>query len=198
MNILISRITECGGSNQENRIVGGIPAGVNRYPWMARIVYDGQFHCGASLLTKEYVLTAAHCVRKLKRSKIRVILGDHDQTITTESAAIMRAVTSIVRHRSFDADSYNNDIALLKLRKPVSFSKIIKPVCLPAPSIEPSGKEGIVVGWGRTSEGGQLPAVVQEVRVPILSLSQCRAMKYRASRITNNMVTWLLLIITNL
>lgn len=72
---------------------------------------------------------------RLKRSKIRVILGDHDQTITTESAAIMRAVTAIVRHRSFDPDSYNNDIALLKLRKPVNFSRIIKPVCLP-----PSGK----------------------------------------------------------
>lgn len=76
---------------------------------------------------------AISCFR-LKRSKIRVILGDHDQTITTESAAIMRAVTAIVRHRSFDADSYNNDIALLKLRKPVNFSKIIKPVCLPPAS----------------------------------------------------------------
>lgn len=146
----------------------------------------------------------------------------------------MRAVTTIVRHRSFDAESYNNDIALLKLRKPVTFSKIIKPVCLPPASkllckqntalaimkfldkyldislsyiysnvwdrfvlnilitlfsgVDPSGKEGIVVGWGRTSEGGQLPAIVQEVRVPILSLTQCRGMKYRASRITNNMV----------
>lgn len=58
-------VPECGGANQENRIVGGQPAGVNRYPWMARLVYDGTFHCGASLLTKEYVLTAAHCVRKL-------------------------------------------------------------------------------------------------------------------------------------
>ncbi|KPI99986.1 Trypsin-1 [Papilio xuthus] len=238
---------ECNGPNQENRIVGGSPASANRYPWMARIVYDGQFHCGASLLTKDYVLTAAHCVRKLKRSKIRVILGDHDQTITSESAAIMRAVNTIVRHRGFDADSYNNDIALLKLRKPVNFSRIIKPVCLPPvgdhdqtitsesaaimravntivrhrgfdadsynndiallklrkpvnfsriikpvclPPVgtEPAGKEGIVVGWGRTSEGGQLPAIVQEVKVPILSLNQCRGMKYRASRITSNML----------
>ncbi|XP_047504461.1 trypsin-1-like isoform X2 [Pieris napi] len=180
---------DCGGGpNQENRIVGGFPAGLNRYPWMVRLVYDGQFHCGGSLVTKEYVVTAAHCVRKLKRSKIRIILGDHDQTLTTESAAIMRAVTSIIRHRSFDADSYNNDIALLKLRKPVTFSKIIKPVCLPPASVDPAGKEGIVVGWGRTSEGGQLPAIVQEVRVPILSLQQCRGLKYRASRITNNML----------
>ncbi|KOB73642.1 Uncharacterized protein OBRU01_10488 [Operophtera brumata] len=53
---------------------------------------------------------------------------------------------------------------------------------------DPSGKEGIVVGWGRTSEGGQLPSIVQEVRVPILSMTQCRGMKYKASRITNNMV----------
>lgn len=33
-----------------------------------------------------------------------------------------------------------------------------------------------------------LPSIVQEVQVPILSLSQCRAMKYRASRITSYML----------
>lgn len=53
---------------------------------------------------------------------------------------------------------------------------------------DPAGKEGVVVGWGRTAEGGSLPAIVQEVAVPILTLNQCRAMKYRASRITSNMV----------
>lgn len=44
------------------------------------------------------------------------------------------------------------------------------------------------MGWGRTSEGGMLPGVLQEVQVPILSLSQCRTMKYKASRITQNML----------
>lgn len=53
---------------------------------------------------------------------------------------------------------------------------------------DPAGKIGTVVGWGRTTEGGMLPSVVQEVQVPILSLSQCRAMKYRASRITSYML----------
>lgn len=53
---------------------------------------------------------------------------------------------------------------------------------------DPAGKVGTVVGWGRTAEGGMLPSVVQEVQVPILSLSQCRAMKYRASRITSYML----------
>ncbi|XP_062702299.1 serine proteinase stubble [Aedes albopictus] len=179
---------ECGTANQETRIVGGRPTGVNQYPWLARLVYDGQFHCGASLLTRDYVLTAAHCVRRLKRNKIRVILGDHDQFLTTETEAIQRAVTAIIRHRSFDQNSYNHDIALLKLRKPVELSKTIKPVCLPKDRSEPAGLTGTVVGWGRTSEGGTLPGIVQHVDVPILTLDQCRSMKYRASRITSNML----------
>lgn len=62
-------ITECGTANQETRIVGGRPTGVNQYPWLARLVYDGQFHCGASLLTRDYVLTAAHCVRRFAARK---------------------------------------------------------------------------------------------------------------------------------
>lgn len=57
-------VKECGLSNQENRIVGGRPAEPNKYPWLARLVYDGKFHCGASLLTNDYVITAAHCLRK--------------------------------------------------------------------------------------------------------------------------------------
>lgn len=47
---------------------------------------------------------------------------------------------------------------------------------------------GIVVGWGRTSEGGTLASVIQEVQVPILTLSQCRNSKYKPSRITANML----------
>ncbi|XP_031619926.1 transmembrane protease serine 9-like [Contarinia nasturtii] len=178
----------CGQSNQETRIVGGKPTGVNQYPWIARLVYDGNFHCGASLISKDYVLTAAHCVRRLKRSKIRIILGDHDQTVISDADAKMRAVSAVIKHRYFDSNTYNHDIALLKLRKPITYSKNIMPVCLPEDDFDPAGKTGIAVGWGRTSEGGALPSVVQHVEVPILSLNQCRNMKYRSSRITPNMV----------
>ncbi|XP_043679848.1 transmembrane protease serine 9-like [Vespula pensylvanica] len=179
---------ECGITNKENRIVGGRPTIPNRYPWIARLVYDGRFHCGASLINNDYVITAAHCVRNLKRSKIRVVLGDYDQYVNTDGVAIMRAVSSVIRHRNFDMNSYNHDVALLKLRKPVKFSKTVRPVCLPQAESDPAGKEGTVIGWGRTSEGGMLPGKVHEVQVPVWSLTQCRKMKYRANRITNNMI----------
>ncbi|PBC27021.1 Serine proteinase stubble [Apis cerana cerana] len=181
-------LSECGISNQEDRIVGGRPTTPNKYPWVARLVYEGRFHCGASLVTNDYVITAAHCVRRLKRSKIRIVLGDYDQYVNTDGKAIMRAVSAIIRHKNFDMNSYNHDVALLKLRKSVKFSKRVKPICLPQKGSDPAGKEGTVVGWGRTSEGGMLAGQVHEVQVPILSLIQCRKMKYRANRITDNMI----------
>jgi len=70
---------------------------------------------------------------RLKRSKIRVILGDHDQYVNTDGVPIMRAVSVVIRHRNFDMNSYNHDVALLKLRKSVKFSKRIRPICLPQP-----------------------------------------------------------------
>lgn len=45
----------------------------------------------------------------------------------------MRAVSVVIRHKNFDINSYNHDVALLKLRKSVEFSKKIRPVCLPQP-----------------------------------------------------------------
>ncbi|KAJ8894563.1 hypothetical protein PR048_007220 [Dryococelus australis] len=225
---------QCGVVNQEIRIVGGRPTGVNRYPWVVRLVYDGQFHCGGSLLDSRYVLTAAHCVRRLKKSKIRVYLGDHDQYNASETPVILRMVSGIIRHRNFDVNSYNHDIALLKLRKPITYTKRVRPSgsalvvrrwlvgvtsswrrsgggrgggrrgiagnlalgrqqsseldVRRVEDLEPAGRSGIVVGWGRTSEDGSLPSVVQEVQVPILTLQQCRQSKYKPSRITPNML----------
>lgn len=108
--------------------------------------------------------------------------------MTTDAEAKMRAVSAIIKHRNFDSNTYNHDIALLRLRKPVTYDKNIKPVCLPADDYDPAGKTGTTVGWGRTSEGGALPGIVQHVEVPILTLNQCRTMKYRSSRITPNML----------
>lgn len=77
---------------------------------------------------------------RLRRSKIRIILGDHDQFLTTEAPAKMRAVSAIIRHRNFDSNTYNHDIALLKLRKTVEFNKNIRPVCLPTSEADPAGQ----------------------------------------------------------
>ena len=53
----------CGERNDATRIVGGQAAGINEFPWMARLSYFNRFYCGGTLINDRYVLTAAHCVK---------------------------------------------------------------------------------------------------------------------------------------
>jgi Regulatory CLIP domain of proteinases/Trypsin len=59
------------GATSSNRIIGGRNAKVDEYPWLAMVEYLDQqtgrrdFHCGASLITAQFTLSAAHCMSSL-------------------------------------------------------------------------------------------------------------------------------------
>ncbi|KGL78558.1 Suppressor of tumorigenicity 14 protein, partial [Tinamus guttatus] len=66
-----------------------------------------------------------------------------------------RAVKRITTHPSFNDYTYDYDIAVLELQEPVTFSSVVKPICLPdATHNFPAGKDLWVTGWGATVEGG--------------------------------------------
>ncbi|KAB0802090.1 hypothetical protein PPYR_04276 [Photinus pyralis] len=177
-------------SDRQIRVVGGNVTKENEFPWLAGMAKNGEFHCGGTLITRKHVLTAAHCVDGINYRTISIAFGDHDRKDKERFSKIqVRKIKKVVPHKLFDRSTYNNDIAILELDHPLHFDSKIQPACLPhSGSDDPAGKLGTVIGWGRTMEGGMLPGIVQEVQVPILTLQQCRAMKYRASRITTFML----------
>merc|ERR1711973_940702 len=56
--------SECGieGPPSKDRIVGGFEAEPNQWPWQVALFVDNAWFCGGSLISENYVLTAAHCV----------------------------------------------------------------------------------------------------------------------------------------
>ena len=70
--------------------------------------------------------------------------------------------------------TFNNDIALLKLNREVTFSQYIRPVCLPTTDRSYNGQNTTVVGWGKLGEGGQPADVLMDVIVPIIPQKKCR------------------------
>lgn len=53
---------ECGLSSHRKRIVGGVKAEIDNFPWQTLLFYENKFLCGGSLISNRYILTAAHCV----------------------------------------------------------------------------------------------------------------------------------------
>lgn len=171
----------CGVSIVEhNRVVGGVPATIHGWPWMALIGYKdslGQvsFKCGGSLITKRHVLTAAHCMR---RDLSSVRLGEHDTSTDTETNHIDVPVVKTVTHNLYDKKDGHSDMALLYLGEDVPFNDAVRPICLPlSEPIRSRNFEGytpFVAGWGRTQEGGKSASVLQELQIPIISNAKCR------------------------
>ncbi|XP_072747963.1 trypsin-1 isoform X2 [Anoplolepis gracilipes] len=178
----------CGLTNKHNRIVGGVQTVVNQYPWMALLMYRGQFYCGGTVINSRYVMTAAHCIDRFDGSKLTVRILEHNWNLTSESKTQDFKVEKTIKHSGYSTINYDNDIALIKLRDPIRFQGPMRPACLPEPGKTFAGEKGIVTGWGATKEGGSVSTYLQEVEVPIISNAECRATKYPSRKITDNML----------
>lgn len=79
-----------------------------------------------------------------------------------------RGVSKKIVHPKYNFFTYEYDLALVKLETPLEFTDHIAPICLPGTEDLLVGANATVTGWGRLSEGGTLPTVLQEVRGTIV------------------------------
>merc|ERR1711971_873245 len=167
----------CGikGSNDEGdgRIVGGDDADVQEYPWQVGIEINGQFPwCGGSLISETEILTAAHCVQGRRPSSIKVIVGEND---ISDEEQMKLEVAEVLIHPMYNGSTYDNDFAILRLVSPIAFSASISPVCLPAdPTVTFTVEVATVTGWGSLGAGNQIPAILQEANVTVISNAACK------------------------
>lgn len=156
------------GRKIQNRIAGGTPTGIKEYPWTALLQYrlsTGYFHsCGGVLINERYIITAAHCLEKsdLKPPLVAVRLGewnlsspiDCDANGVCNEAPIDLPIEEEIVHENYDPGIHIlYDIAMLRLKRAVTDSDFIKPICLPIDSkLKTSSlddKQLYAAGWGK-------------------------------------------------
>uniref|UniRef100_A0A1A9W3V3 Peptidase S1 domain-containing protein n=1 Tax=Glossina brevipalpis TaxID=37001 RepID=A0A1A9W3V3_9MUSC len=184
--------TECGIpvlARPETRIVGGKSAAFGRWPWQVSVRrtsffgFSSTHRCGGALINENWIATAGHCVDDLLISQIRIRVGEYDFSHVQEQLPyIERSVAKKVVHPQYNFFTYEYDLALVKLEQPLEFAPHVSPICLPQTNSLLIGMNATVTGWGRLSEGGTLPSVLQEVSVPIVSNDNCKSMFLRAGR----------------
>ncbi|XP_036911447.1 enteropeptidase [Sturnira hondurensis] len=171
------------------KIVGGHDAKEGAWPWLAALYYNNRLQCGASLVSNDWLVSAAHCVygRNLEPSKWKAILGLH-VTWNLTSQVATRLVDQIVINPRYNKRTKKNDIAMMHLEFKVNYTDYIQPICLPEENqVFSPGRICSIAGWGRVAYQGPTADILQEADIPLLSNEKCQQ-QMPEYNITENMV----------
>ncbi|XP_053573975.1 tissue-type plasminogen activator [Bombina bombina] len=162
----IPKCSSCGNrlpAVRQFRILGGKETDVTSHPWQAAIFViskrtgEEHFQCGGTLIHNCWVLSAAHCfTEQYSTSQLRVVLG---RTYRLEPGQEEQKfyVERFYSHKRFASDTFDNDIALLKIRSKSGSCAVetasTRPACMPEPElILPDWTECEVSGYGKHDE----------------------------------------------
>ncbi|XP_047609230.1 ovochymase-2 [Phacochoerus africanus] len=182
----LPKVPTCGQSRMKvqplshlsifSRIVGGSQVEKGAYPWQVSLKRRQKHVCGGTIISPQWVITAAHCVANRNiASTFNVTAGEYDLSYTEPGEQTL-TIETIITHPHFSTKKpMDYDIALLKMAGAFHFGKhFVGPMCLPEPGERfAPGFICTTAGWGRLNEDGIAPQVLQEVDLPILTQDEC-------------------------
>ncbi|KAM3956366.1 chymotrypsin-C-like [Aphomia sociella] len=164
-------------------IVNGQPTKPGDWPWHGAIYRlersNVKYICGGTLLSKNFVLTAAHCTTingvAVLPEILSIIFGKYN-LIGGDIATQEREIFQNIVYEEFNAKRLDNDIALLKLKTEVVFDDYVQPACLwhinAFKKLPPGDITGTVVGWG-FNHNDQLASTLHQVVLPKILDGNC-------------------------
>uniref|UniRef100_A0A670JXY5 Peptidase S1 domain-containing protein n=1 Tax=Podarcis muralis TaxID=64176 RepID=A0A670JXY5_PODMU len=162
--------------DDDDKIVGGYTCQSHSVPYQVSL-NSGYHFCGGSLINNQWVVSAAHCYKR-----IQVRLGEHSLTLNDGSEQYINSA-KVIRHPRYNANTLDNDIMLIKLSTQATINTRVRSISLPTSCVT-TGTQCLISGWGNTRTS--YPDLLQCLNAPVLSSSQC--MKAYPGQITQNMM----------
>jgi len=163
----------------ETKITGGTNAVISDFPWQVYYI-SGDYQCGGSIISGNWVVTAAHCTKNgsggaILASDMSVKVGANNPNNVLEGKTF--AVSEVIVNEGYNSQTELNDIALLRLKDTINYLNatpinLITAADVAAGATVP-GVMSWVTGWGLTHVNPNvLPTSLQKVQLPVVSNAQ--------------------------
>uniref|UniRef100_A0A9I3EH51 Peptidase S1 domain-containing protein n=1 Tax=Anopheles dirus TaxID=7168 RepID=A0A9I3EH51_9DIPT len=168
---------------KQGLIFGGAASTPGMWPWHVALFHlesrtRTEYKCGATIINRDTVLTAYHCVvegtRPIAPGRLVVRAGVYDLDVSPSTLQQIR-VFDIFTPQGASARNFNDDIAILKLNAQFTYDDYVQPVCIrsvPQDIGQLVGAFGTVVGWGWT-EQNSTSATLRQANIPVASADDC-------------------------
>ncbi|XP_051897211.1 tissue-type plasminogen activator [Pristis pectinata] len=196
-------VENCGKRHpklQQFRIKGGSFVDITSHPWQAAIMYydrrgkSWRFLFGGSLIGSCWVLTAAHCFNsKFKPHELKVVMGRTMVEKTSDDEQLLEVEDYFV-HQGFSDDTFNHDIALIKLHSKTGrcakMTRSVRTVCLPHKGQRLADwTECEVSGYGMEKEYSyNFSKKLKEGNVRLFPANRCSPAYLQNRTVTDNMI----------
>ncbi|BFY99708.1 hypothetical protein BsWGS_02748 [Bradybaena similaris] len=172
--------TALAAPGPEKRIVQGSPVSLFAHPHQASLQVQnsaGWHHiCGAVIIARDRILTAAHCLDGQTVTRMRVVVGALvlNQAPTEYEQSV--GVSSYVMHEAYNPNGAGvpNDIGIIYLLTPLVFNPNVQAADLAAKGTSFANTKCVITGWGQTSGTGSVSQQLLEAKITKITNSECQ------------------------
>jgi secreted trypsin-like serine protease len=181
-----------GQVEDDERIVGGVLVPINEVPWQISFRRHGSHICGGSIISEDFIITAAHCVcvdATCVQSVDPSIYTIRAGSSRSDSGGQIYEIESIVVHKGWNPTTTDFDAAIGKMKTKIVMDANKQPIKMTVfPEKIAEGTVVMTSGFGLTQNVNEDMRDLRKVEVNVVSLSQCRATSGGECRITSNML----------
>lgn len=138
-------------------IVGGQDAKEGEAPYQISFQRDGSHYCGGSIISSQFVVTAAHCID-----------GSANKSLTIR-------YNSLEHNKGGQVVKVTKTIALIFLKNPLSLGKVNAQIIRVPRQNKQSVGNLTVSGWGYTKENDFILSTrLKIVKIPLIDYKKCK------------------------